>query len=53
VIRDSLLAVSGRLDAKLFGPSVHPFRENADTEKRLYTGPIDGDGRRSPYLKVQ
>jgi len=53
VIRDSLLAVSGRLDAKLFGPSVHPFREKADTDKRLYTGPIDGDGRRSLYLKVQ
>ena len=53
MIRDSLLAVSGRLDAKLFEPSVHPFREKADTEKRLYTGPIDGDGRRSLYLKVQ
>lgn len=53
VIRDSLLAVSGRLDAKMFGPSIHPFREKADTEKRLYTGPLDGDGRRSLYLKFQ
>ena len=53
VIRDSLLAVSGRLDARMFGPSVHPFRAKADPEKRLFTGPLDGDGRRSIYLKVQ
>lgn len=53
VIRDSLLAVSGRLDRRLFGPSVHPFRDKADPEKRLFTGPLDGDGRRSLYLKVQ
>ena len=53
VIRDSLLAVSGRLDPRLYGPSVHPYREKADTDKRLYTGPIDGYGRRSLYLKVQ
>ena len=53
VIRDSLLAVSGRLDRRLFGPSVHPYREKADTEKRLFTGPLDGDGRRSLYIKFQ
>lgn len=53
VIRDSLLAVSGRLDAKLFGPSVHPYREKADPDKRLFTGPLDGNGRRSIYLKFQ
>jgi Protein of unknown function (DUF1553) len=53
VIRDSLLAVSGRLDGKLYGPSVHPYREKADTEKRLYAGPLDGDGRRSLYIKFQ
>ena len=53
VIRDSILAVSGRLDARLFGPSVHPYREKADPEKRLFTGPLDGDGRRSIYLKFQ
>lgn len=53
VIRDSLLAVSGRLDRQLFGPSVHPFRAKADPEKRLFTGPLDGDGRRSIYLKFQ
>ena len=53
VIRDSILAVSGRLDATQFGPSIHPYRATADTEKRLYTGPLDGDGRRSVYIKFQ
>ncbi len=53
VIRDSILAVSGRLDDTMFGPSVHPYREKADTEKRLYVGPLDGDGRRSIYIKFQ
>jgi mono/diheme cytochrome c family protein len=53
VIRDSILAVSGRLDARLYGPSVHPYREVADPDKRLFTGPLDGDGRRSIYLKFQ
>jgi hypothetical protein len=53
VIRDSLLAVSGRLDPQLFGPSVHPYREKADPDKRLFTGPLDGAGRRSIYLKFQ
>jgi hypothetical protein len=53
VIRDSLLAVSGRLDGRLYGPSVHPYREKDDPEKRLYAGPLDGDGRRSLYIKFQ
>ena len=53
VIRDGLLAVSGRLDDRLYGPSVHPYREKEDTEKRLYAGPLDGDGRRSLYIKFQ
>jgi cytochrome c553 len=53
VIRDCLLAVSGRLDGRLYGPSVHPYREQEDSTKRLFVGPLDGDGRRSIYLKVQ
>ncbi|MEJ7594187.1 MAG: PSD1 and planctomycete cytochrome C domain-containing protein [Planctomycetaceae bacterium] len=53
VIRDSILAVSGRLDQTMYGPSIHPYRELADTEKRLYIGPLDGDGRRSIYIKFQ
>ena len=53
VIRDSILAVSGRLDSTMYGPSIHPYRATADTEKRLYIGPLDGDGRRSIYIKFQ
>jgi hypothetical protein len=53
VIRDSILAVSGRLDGKLYGPSIQPYREKADPEKRLFAGPLDGEGRRSIYLKFQ
>jgi hypothetical protein len=53
VIRDSILAVSGRLDPKLYGPSVLPYREKADPDKRLFVGPLDGNGRRSIYLKFQ
>jgi hypothetical protein len=53
VIRDSILAVAGRLDPQLYGPSIHPYRETADPDKRLFTGPLDGDGRRSIYLKFQ
>jgi hypothetical protein len=53
VIRDSILAVSGRLDPKLYGPSVTPYREKEDREKRLFAGPLDGDGRRSIYVKFQ
>ena len=52
VIRDAMLSVSGRLDPKMFGPSVNPHRpENVDRRK-LYSGPLDGEGRRSLYLKV-
>jgi cytochrome c553 len=53
VIRDSILAVSGRLDPQLYGPSVQPYREKADPEKRLFAGPLDGNGRRSIYIKFQ
>ena len=45
--------VAGSLEEKVFGPSVHPYRETANTEKRLYVGPLDGDGRRSIYIKFQ
>ncbi len=51
-IRDSLLAVSGRLDQRLFGQPIDPHRANEDPEKRLYAGPLDGDGRRSVYVKM-
>jgi cytochrome c553 len=51
-IRDSILAVSGGLDDSLFGPPIDPFRAAEDPTKRLYSGPIDGNGRRSLYLKM-
>jgi hypothetical protein len=51
-IRDSILAVSGRLDRSLFGPTVNPYRTSEDDQKRLLTGPLDGNGRRSIYTKI-
>ncbi len=51
-IRDSLLAASGRLDRTLYGMSVAPYREKANEYRRLFPGPLDGDGRRSVYIKV-
>jgi len=51
-IRDGILMVSGRLDRTLFGPSVEPFRTAEDAQKRLFQGPLDGDGRRSVYIEM-
>ena len=52
VIRDSMLWASGRLDLRMFGPSIDPYRESDVDSRKLYAGPLDGDGRRSLYLKV-
>ena len=51
-IRDSLLAVSGRLDPQLYGPPINPPRYLEDPAKRLYSGAVDSDGRRSIYMKM-
>lgn len=51
-IRDSMLAVAGRLDASLYGPPIDPNRTAEDPAKRLVSGPLDGNGRRSLYLKM-
>ena len=51
-IRDSLLAVSGRLDPQLFGPPINPPRLVEDAAKRLFSGPLDSNGRRSIYMKM-
>jgi hypothetical protein len=51
-IRDSILAVSGRLDPALFGPPADPYRTAEDPTKRLLSGPLDGNGRRSIYTKI-
>jgi hypothetical protein len=54
-IRDALLAVSGRLQQTMFGPSVPvhvtSFMEGRGRPDR--SGPLDGDGRRSVYLNVR
>jgi hypothetical protein len=51
-IRDAMLAASGRLDDALFGPPINPFRVAEDKNKRLHSGPLDGNGRRSLYQKM-
>jgi hypothetical protein len=54
-IRDAILAVSGRLDPKMYGPSVAPhltpFMEGRG--RPGHSGPLDGDGRRSLYINVR
>lgn len=51
-LRDSILAASGRLDRRLFGPPIDPPRSGEDPQKRLVSGPLDGLGRRSIYTKL-
>jgi hypothetical protein len=51
-IRDALLFVSGRLDEQLYGRPINPPRLVEDGAKRLYSGPVDGNGRRSLYLTM-
>jgi hypothetical protein len=54
-IRDAVLAVSGRLDRTLYGPSVPthltPFMQGRGRPGS--SGPLDGNGRRSIYLGVR
>jgi hypothetical protein len=54
-IRDALLALSGRLDDRMYGPSVlphlTPFMEGRGRPGR--SGPLDADGRRSLYINVR
>ena len=54
-IRDHILAVSGRLDLTVGGPSVtvyigEHFRNNRSPREQ---GPLDGSGRRSIYVQVR
>ncbi len=51
-IRDSMLAVSGRLDRSYFGPSIPPYRFEEKLHRKLRSGPLDSHGRRSIYIKV-
>ena len=50
-IRDAMLAVSHTIEPRLYGPPVNPYRVNEDPQKRLFSGPLDGNGRRSLYIK--
>ena len=54
-IRDAILAISGRLNETLYGPSVPvhltPFMEGRGRPGQ--SGPMDGDGRRSLYLEIR
>jgi hypothetical protein len=50
-IRDSILAASGRLDRTMYGPSVPAYREKENADRRLFPGPLDGNGRRSVYIR--
>jgi hypothetical protein len=54
-LRDAILAVSGRLDTAMYGPSmpVHltPFMQGRGRPKE--SGELDGAGRRSIYLSVR
>lgn len=51
-IRDAMLLLSGSLDSTVGGPPVDPFRTAQDSAKRLFSGPLDGNGRRSLYIKM-
>jgi len=51
-VRDSILAASDQLDLKLYGLPIDPPRVNEDPQKRLVSGPLDGNRRRSIYTKI-
>jgi hypothetical protein len=55
IVRDQLLALSGRLDERMYGRSVPvhltEFLEGRGRPKE--SGPLDGEGRRSLYLAVR
>ena len=54
-IRDAMLAISGRLDSTMYGPSVpvHYAARRGLTEGDPDNGPVDGGGRRSIYQEIR
>ncbi|HZT78655.1 MAG TPA: PSD1 and planctomycete cytochrome C domain-containing protein [Gemmataceae bacterium] len=54
-VRDTMLAVSGRLDRRMGGPGVMPYLTPfmLGRGRPGHSGPLDGDGRRSVYLAVR
>jgi len=55
-IRDTILAVSGRLDRTIGGPSVPVFlsevHDGIAESRPRHSGPVDGAGRRSIYTRI-
>jgi hypothetical protein len=51
-IRDSILAVSGQLDTKMYGPGIDVYY-TSKTEGGGPKGPLDGGRRRSVYLRIR
>ena len=51
-VRDSMLVVSGQFEPRLYGLPIDPSRVNEDPQKRLVSGPLDGNRRRSLYTKI-
>ena len=53
-LHDSILALTGRLDHRLYGPSVPVHLDDFVVGRgRPESGPLDRDGRRSLYVRVQ
>jgi hypothetical protein len=53
-VRDNILAVSGRLDRSLFGPSIPPhIAKHQNGRGRPVSGKLDGEGRRSIYVQIR
>jgi hypothetical protein len=54
VIRDAILATSGRLDRQLYGPSIPVHLTGFMLGRGMpASGPLDGAGRRSIYIEVR
>jgi hypothetical protein len=51
-IRDGLLATTGQLDPAMFGRGVNIYYTDK-TDGGGAVGPLDGDGRRSVYLRIR
>ncbi|HEU0119864.1 MAG TPA: PSD1 and planctomycete cytochrome C domain-containing protein [Bryobacteraceae bacterium] len=54
-IRDTMLALSGRLNEEMYGPAVPVYyvHDTGSTKGDRPKGPLDGAGRRSVYLEVR
>ncbi|MBC7924122.1 MAG: DUF1553 domain-containing protein, partial [Bryobacteraceae bacterium] len=53
-IRDSMLAISGTLSPRMYGPGVSPYISSwQEGRGKPVSGPLDGEGRRSVYIQVR